>query len=83
MFLIHEHWQAIDLGLIFLYYNFHGIKNISYQGSWDLHGLVFKVWWYMCGQECFCVMFPIFYRFYDCMEISIINLRTMHNYNIT
>ena len=23
----------------------------------------------------------IFYIFYDCMEISVINLRTMHNYN--
>ena len=41
MFLIHVHWQAVDLGLIFLYYNFPGIKNISYKGSWDIHGSVF------------------------------------------
>ena len=30
---------------------------------------------YMCNVPIF------FYRFYDWMEISVINLRTMHNYN--
>ena len=40
MFLIHVHWHAID-GPSILYYKFHDIKNISYQGSWDLHGSFF------------------------------------------
>ena len=82
MFLIHVHWQAIDRGLIFLYYNFHGIKKhfISrvLRYSWfSLLSVIIHVWWRMF----LCVMFPIFYIFYNCMEISVINLRTMHNYN--
>ena len=48
-FCLHVHqrcfwYMYIDMsykGLLFLYYKFHDIKNISYQGSWDIHGSVF------------------------------------------
>ena len=71
-----------QIGLLFLYYNIHDIKKYFIarllRYSWfSLLSVIIHVWKRMF----LCVMFPIFYRFYDSMEISVINLRTMHNYN--